>query len=239
MKIDKRFLDAHGNMKANSHQATSENPSTFNAITAILLDKVGLYDVRTFDLFQLNRNKYMLNNGSYFTMEGDYAKWQKELRAANFWTRLMIRLKFKRSSNRFSHDETNAVVCSSFYFGHATNLSHIEENTSQTWYRFYDVGCKTQYAKDPFNKDHLLGQIIHFAKNACMDTDKDRAGNYNASGKIQAWIGIYGLRLGCMGAIAECTDALPEKYKWIEVFRNYFPEHDHPINQLARMYYGR
>ena len=247
----KNFFDKYGNLKANSHQDTSENPSTFNAIYAILLDMYDEYNPEVFDVEALNRAKWETNEGHYYTMEFDRAKYLKQIEEEESgFNRFLMRLNFHkhkffrdqmgvdRSPKRFSHDETTGVVCSSFYFGHQENLDKIETFTEQTWYRFYDVVCMTRYAKDPFKNAHLIGQIIWFAKNACASKSKDHNGNYHASGKLQAWLRVHGLMLEAFSGVSICTEALPEKDGWVEVFRNYFPEEDHPINDIARKYYG-
>ena len=257
--FNKKWFDQYGNLKPNSWDETSENPSTINNVAAIMADKLGL-DVRdVLPIAKLNEAKWKTNGGKYMTMENDDVKYKAELKDASCWDAIKMRLGVMRSSNRFSHDETNGVAVGSFYGmtkhmtmptemrkplieQHETNLYKIDENTKQTFYRPYDVGAATKYAKRRFresyqgNHDHLIAQIELFAVNACKNTDKDAQGNYVTSGKQQAWLRVMGLRLPNLVMI-NMTEELPETGKWIEVFSNFYPERDHPINVMARALY--
>jgi len=245
MQIEQKWLDCNNNIKPNSRDENSENPSTFNAIVGILRHKLGVHDPKVFNLAQLNANKHLTNNGKYMTNEFDYEKYEKEYAAASFFEKIAITVNFKRSSDRFSHDETNGITSSSFYFmhnsfddwekiQHTENLDRISCATMQTFYRFYDVLAGIKYAKNPDNESPLTN-IKYFAAQSCKSEELDARGNYTANGKIQAWIRLNGLLID--DAFGVCTALLPEKNKWIEVFQNYFPEHDHPINVMARLLY--
>lgn len=251
--IDEKWLfkDGTGNIKLNSWDADNENPSTGNAVVAMMRHKLGMHDPAIFNVAQLNANKHLTNEGRYLTREYDaerVIKWKEEsslyVKAANC-LKLSHKLGVKRSPERFSHDETNGVVGSSAYFirelpvkdhervVHYDNLWTIEENTSQTWYRSYDVGAETRYAKFPERNKHLIWQIEKFAKAAFDSEDRDAQGNYEASGKFQAWIRIVGLGLD----LKKVTADMPEVGGLIEMFGNFVPERDHPINVMARELY--
>lgn len=245
MKIDKKWLDDDGNILPNSNQRSCENPNSFNAIVAIMREKLGYHDLTEFDIGQLNANKHLTNNGRYLTNDYDHEKVLEWNLNSSFKEKLANKLKlskkfgYERSPERFSHDETNAVSSSSYYFMtrphklviHYDNLFIIDDCTGQTFYRFYDVLVGLQYAKN-YNADRTLArkQIAFFANIAC----KSPIGN--TSGKVQAWIRLNGLRLD--KEFIECTDTLMEIKKWIDVFQVYFPEYDHPINVMARELYG-
>jgi len=242
MIIEPKWLDRAGNIKPNSWQADSENPSTFNAIVAILHHQLYGRD-RDISIALLNRAKWQTNGGKYMTNSFDALKYQDEYAKACWWDKQLMKLNFKRSSDRFSHDETTGVICSSFYFSefaedgygayHKINISKIMDVSGQTFYRFYDVTPMIRYAKKPW-RDFDRERVISFAKQTCKSKQLDARGAYAASGKIQAW-----LKLNAMGSLEfeEATSYLPETYKWREVFRNYFPEKDHPINLMAKELY--
>lgn len=251
-----KFFDKNGNLKMNSWQPDSENPSTPNNVAAIMADQLGL-DFRPYlNIAHLNANKHLKNGGKYMTNEGDAEKYKQELKEASCLDAMKMRLGFKRSSNRFSHDEVNAVCAGSFYFLvsllkytpmlgideedarlHDINLYKLPENSKQTFYRPYDVGAEVKYCKRHFREAYqggeqkeLLWQIALFCKNAC----KDPIGE--TSGKQQAWLRLNGLRM--MADFEVCTMVLPEEDGWIDVFATYYPEEDHPINIMARELYG-
>lgn len=246
-----RFKNGTGDIKFNSWDADCENPSTANAVVGMMRHKLGLHDLEIFNNAQQNANKHLTNNGRYLTKDYDHEKvvaWKAKygfyVKIANAM-KLSHTLGLKRSPERFSHDETNGVVSSSCYFLrelpfnakdlqiHLDNLSLIEHNTSQTWYRSYDVGAATKYAKNPKNYKKLVWQIEKFAKCAFDSTDLDHKGDYQASGKMQAWIRVVGLGLD----LKKVTADMPEKGGLIEMFNNFVPERDHIINVMARELY--
>ena len=256
MKIDKRFLDKNGNIKPNSAESGdnngSENPNTYNNVVAIMRHKLGYHDVNEFDVGQLNANKHLTNNGRYLTNDWDHEKvikWKKE---SNFGTKIANTFKLsktfnvERSPERFSHDGTNAISSGSYYFLtkpdlgeyhiHLNNISVLDYCTSQTFYRFYDVMKVVEFVKRPSDQAPLTN-IRYYSARACSDEALGANNNYEASGKIQAWLRLNGLNLEMDFKI--CTALLPEREKWIEVFGNYFPEADHPINVMARELYGK
>jgi len=251
MKIDSKWLDKSGNIKPNSRDASSENPSSYNAIVGMMLHLLGRHNNNIFDVSQLNANKHLTNGGRYITNDYDIEKverWNKEsgilVKIANT-LKLSGKFDMERSPDRFSWDETNAVVSSSFYFlrcltepnpnrvVHLNNLWNVDENTSQTFYRAYDQGAATRYAKKPNQNQRLRWQIEFCAKKTFNSTSLDGGGKYHASGKIQAWIRIVGLGFD----LNKCTRGMPEEFGLQEVFRNYFPEADHPINVMAKELY--
>lgn len=248
MNIHSKWCDRAGNMLPNSRQADSENPSTFNAIVAIMHHQLYGAD-RLPKIEMLNRAKWSTNGGKYMTNNYDAKKYKDEYDQANWWTRRMMELNFKRSSDRFSHDETTGVVCSSYYFithpdvngefdrsdFHRENISKIKDCSGQTWYRFYDVTPMIRFAKRPWRQNDRA-KVISFALRACRSEGKEPDGSYSASGKIQAWLKLQAL--GKYNDIITGEQILPELKGWIEVFQNYFPEPDHPINVMARELYG-
>lgn len=250
-----KFFDQHGNLKTHSSQGKegSENPSVPNNVAAIMADKLGLNIDEVLPIAELNAAKRFTNGGKYFTKENDLAKYKQELKDATCFDSIKMRLGILRSSNRFSHDETNGVASGSFYgmtkeMGgptkalHTANLYAINENTKQTFYRPYDVGAATQYAKR-FHREqyqgsvhHLVAQIELFASHACSNTDTDANGNYVTSGKQQAWLRVNGLRLTQVHN--RMTLQLPEVGGWREVWSHFYTEEDYPINIMARMLYA-
>lgn len=253
IEFDKKWFDKYGNLKANSEQATSENPSTINAVFAFLLEINHLVAFvvdneqdkpikKKFFITALNWAKHGTNNGKYMTMEFDHAKHEEVKRNSNLIQRIVIFLRLDiyskiakffslpRSSDRFSHDELNAISSSSYYFADSENLEKIPSCSVSTWYRFYDVLRGVSYAKNGGRFNRWC--ILFFAKIACKDTSKDHRGKYHASGKQQVFIRLWGLRLST--EFMDCTKLLPEKGKWGEVFDNYYVENDHPIRVLSR-----
>jgi len=204
--------------------------------------------LENFDIVKLNANKHKTNEGQYLTNDFDIIKvkdWKKrasfKMKLANFF-KLSHYFKIERSPERFSHDETNSVVATSFYelglgnmpIENTVNLDKIQKNTSQTFYRPHDVGSATNYAKNPIEKKYLIPVIEFFSKLSLSSTSKDSAGDYHASGKIQAWIRIVGLDLD----LKYCTKNMPEKNGLVEMFSNFIKEDDHIINVLARKAYS-
>jgi hypothetical protein len=250
--IDKKWKDESGNIKPNSWDTCSENPSTWNNGVAIMRDKLGLHNPNVFDIAQLNANKHLTNGGRYITNDYDIEKveaWNEKYglghRLANA-LKLSHTLGLERSPDRFSHDETNGVASGSNYFlrvsptkgqeraRHLNNLEIIEDYTSQTWYRAYDCGAGVRYAKRPYDNRNLICQIEFFATKAFNSTDKDSRGCYHASGKYQAWLRVVGLGLD----LEKCTKDMPEEGGLVEMFSNFIPEHDHPLNVMARGLYS-
>lgn len=251
MNIEAKWLDKDGNVKPNSWQADSENPNTLNAMVALLAHRSNT-TLDNFNISKLNANKHLTNDGRYITNDYDIENveaWNEKYglghKLANA-LKLSHTLKLERSPDRFSHDETNSISSTSFYFmnnrnisaedwyRHRDNLEVLEIATSQTWYRNYDCGAGVRYSKNPDINKHLICQIQYFARKAFNSTRLDARGKYHASGKIQAWIRIVGLELD----LVSCMKDMPEEGGLVEMFANFIPEEDHIINVLARRTYG-
>lgn len=251
IEVDKKWLDKNGNLKPNSWQGDSENPSSINTFFFFLCEiakVVAYHETETgakvkFDIDVLNWRKHGTNGGVYMTNEFDAKKHKEVMRGANILQKIIMFFRLDlykkiaeffglpRSNNRFSHDETNAVVTSSYYNNHEANIVKVKRYTMQTWYRFYDLGMVVGYAK---NGGLIKRKIIcYFAKKSFTSTKKDPSGKYLATGKMQAFMRLYGL--GFSEELVECLAMMPEKEKIAEVASNWFPEKDHPCNQVARL----
>jgi len=246
MIVESKWFDLDGNIKPRSTDISSENGSTFNAMAHLLAGEAGV-ELENFDITRLNANKHETNEGQYLTNDFDIKKvkdWESratfKMRIADIF-KLSHSLKLERSPERFSHDETNSVVATSFYeialgnkqIRNTVNLNTVQERTRQTWYRPHDVGVATSYAKNP-DRPYLIPIIEFFSKLSLDSTSKDANGDYHASGKVQAWIRIVGLGLDLQG----CIKDMPEENGLVTMFSNFIKEEDHIINVLARKAYG-
>ena len=241
-----KWKDQYGNIKANSHQLTSENPSTFNATYNLMKEHVHRIkpeiappDYESLRL--LNRNKWY-TNGRYMTMEFDVDKIEEAKKNKH------------RSPDRFSIDEMMGVAATSRRYGHYENLKKL------SYFRVYSfrpdglgflLMCRNPILACLFGG--TMGGLAYLSAYqatwwgwllafiffnyipqiavplamivSCMRKPQD------TSGKQLAYIRYRGLDMKWTWKI--CMKFLSNN-SMKNVFAIYFPEHDHPINELAR-----
>lgn len=215
MKEYTQFVDPDGNIKPNSYQLDSENPSTFNAMYYLLLNEVrGLTLEEVHNIDTLIRNKYETNGGKYKTNDYD-------------------------NDDSFSLDESISIgaMCAKFSetyrgFPFSLHLSVLRICTKQTYYRFYDVipyliACKVPFLRPLLMPYLSLSMILAVAV----------LGKRDSSGAQLNFIKALGLSMHRTLSIMEyILEKKGESMK--DKLQIYYPEADHPTNILARKYYG-
>lgn len=238
-----KWKDQFGNLNANSRH-DSENPSTFNATYFLMQEQVEGYlnAGARMEIKCLNKNKWYTNKGKYMTKEFDADKVEAEVKAG------------RRSPDRFSIDEMMGVAATSRRFGHAENLRKL------SYFRVYSfrpdglgflLMCRNPilaclFAGTMGGLSYLSayqatwwGYLLAFiffnyipqiAVPLAMIVSCARAPQ-DTSGKQLAYIRYRGLDMKWTWKI--CMKVLSNN-SMKNVFAIYFPEHDHPINELAR-----
>lgn len=210
-----QFVDPDGNIKPNSWQLDSENPSTFNAMYYLLLNEVrGLTLEEVHNIDTLIRNKYETNGGKYKTNDYD-------------------------NDDSFSLDESIGIGAMCVRFGEKYSTGEFSKHlkplriwTASTWLRFYDVIPYLYACKYSFLRPFLIPYISLVCCLAVLVEGKG-----SSSGAQLNFIRTLGLSMYRTLRIMEyILEKKGESMK--DKLQIYYPEVDHPTNVLARKYYG-
>ena len=209
-----QFVDPDGNIKPNSWQKDSENPSTFNAMYYLLLNEIrGLTLEEVHNIDTLIRNKYETNGGKYKTNDFD-------------------------NDDSFSLDESIGIgaMCVRFSEKYSTgdfskHLKPLRIWTASTWIRFYDVIPYLYACKYPLLRPLLLPYISIMC---CLAVSVLPKGD--SSGAQLNLIRAFGLSMKRTERIMEyILEKKGESFK--DKLAIYYPEENHPTNVLARKYF--
>lgn len=163
----KEFRDQDGNIKPNSWDKDSENPTTFNVVHTFLVDLTGYADFGSVELLRkLIKNKWFTNGGKYKTNDND-------------------------NNDSFSLDESLSVAAACARFNHRENLKRLKIVTSQTWFRLYDVVPFLILCKYPWAKVFLFPQLL-VSLSCIVSCLRPKM---QTSGKQLAFIKCYGLEM--------------------------------------------
>lgn len=203
-----RFRDPDGNVKPNSWQLDSENPSTFNAMYYLLLNEIRCLTVPELkEVWTLVHNKYSTNGGKYMTNDFD-------------------------NDDSFSLDESIGTAAMCARFGFPDHLEPLRIWTKQTWYRLYDVIPYLYACKYPILRSLLLPYISLSMVLAVSVLKKG-----DSSGAQLNLIKAFGLGMKRTEAImAYILEKKGESFK--DKLAVYYPEEDHITNVLARRYFS-
>lgn len=215
--MPERFVDNRGgNIKPNSWDSDSENPTLFNVVYHFFYfwensdHPQSLSKDETANLYVLIADKYITNGDKYMTNNFDY---------------------LVEGADSFSVDETIAVAAACNQFDFIGPLKKLRTWTSQTWYRFYDVVPFVLLCKYKWAHFLILPQLlVAISMIISSFTPKERT-----SGKQLDFVMALGL-----------MDHYWMKFTWWicqkivdynHVFSIYYPEVDHPTRVLARKYF--
>lgn len=201
------FFDRFGNIKPNSYDSQSENPSTFNAAyyfsRNIRSDLKSLIGDR-FDLHPLILNKYYKDSGAYRTMEED-------------------------ANPDFSLDEKKSIMAMCYFFGFHLSLIRMPWFYTKHLSHFRpDVIAATIYFKGGFIGRMLSAWLLTIkCLISCYEFRKRPQSE--SSGAQLAFIISYGGRM-------KFTYKMCEKLVggWGKVFDIYYPEKEHPTRKIWR-----
>ena len=208
--IKKNFYDKYANIKPNSWDKDSENPNLFNAYFWLLSICLAPMTPRGLQAIGYNlRNKYFYNGGILKTNEFDTST----------------------KGNFLSIDESIGYAATCHNFSMREHLKYLNIVTSQTWFRFYDVIPSLMMFKYRWTR-FLLFPYFFVAMGAffsCLKKEEE------TSGKLLAFLELKSHNMKI--SLKICNYLLRNKGGFERAFRVYFPEYDHPINVLARLYF--
>ena len=215
MRVPRGFADQYGNIKPNSWDKQSENPSTFNAAFFLLVSESGQLDFNCSRYWKTRiQAKWQTNGGDYRTMEYD-------------------------PNPDFSLDEKISVAAGCRFLSLKTSMNKIKLFTRDPGhYRpdvfSYIIMCK----KPPFTTltGTLLFPVCWFfvaiaAVVSCVGS--------GSSGPQLVFIKCKGAGLSVLFKI--CTWIINKNINlngWSGVFSTYYPEDNHPSRVLAKQVYS-
>jgi len=224
--MNPKWLDKDGNIKPNSWDNSSDNPTLLNVVYHFLYDEVmGLVPSEIANLHRLIKNKYATNGGTYKTNDND-----------------------PNPDSGFSLDESIAVAAASYKFGFKDTLKPLKIITKQTWFRFYDVVPFLTFCKYKWTHYLWLPQLVAlfylpwYLWILCVPLQVFVALSIWSSSLKDPSI-TSGKQLNYVQAMG-----LIERHWWVylvwlfvqkyvnytQAFSVYYPEKDHTINELSR-----
>lgn len=221
-----KWVDTTGNIKPNSWDTSSENPTLFNVVYHFLWDRLyGLTDIQKLHLKQLLINKYETNGGEYRTNDYD-----------------------TNPDSGFSLDESMALAAACYKYGWKEPLKPLRIVTWQTWFRFYDVIPFLTYCKYEWTRWLWIPQIVAayflpwYLWIFCIPIQVWVASSIFSSslkapeltsGKQLNYVQAAGIIEGKFW-VRQIWRLVKKYVNYNQAFSVYYPEADHPVNIMAR-----
>jgi len=211
-KLDKKWLDYNGNIKPNSWQIDSENPTHFNVQYFFTVEHVagGLAVMDVIILHNLIQAKWATQvDKQYRTNERD-------------------------NNNSFSLDESIAVAAACKRYYYPINIKKLRVVTKQTWFRFYDVIPYLLLCKYPGLKYLGVLQLLvsFFALLSCLTSKRSRS-----TGRRKVYVMCRGLNMKRLYKLCEKANRYRGSSFKDSAF-TYFPEAEHPIVERSKQMEG-